>query len=69
MIYATDFPPGVKAEDHYGAHTQRLVEHGMGEIWECDCEEYRMPATIEDPATLDEVMAALISIGYGKSEE
>jgi propionyl-CoA synthetase len=29
-----------------------------------DCEEYRAPATIEDPAVLDEVYEALLTIGY-----
>jgi hypothetical protein len=43
MIYASDFPPGVKAEAHYGGRTQRLVDHGLGAIWECDCPEYRTP--------------------------
>jgi len=43
MIYASDFPAGVTAEAHYGGHTQRLVDHGLGEIWECDCEAYQTP--------------------------
>jgi propionyl-CoA synthetase len=29
-----------------------------------DCEEYRVPATIEDPLALDEVRNAMQSIGY-----
>jgi propionyl-CoA synthetase len=29
-----------------------------------DCEEYRVPATIEDPLVLDEIRGALVSIGY-----
>ncbi len=29
-----------------------------------DCEPYNMPATIDDPVILDEITAALISIGY-----
>jgi propionyl-CoA synthetase len=29
-----------------------------------DCEEYRVPATIEDPLVLDEISAALRAIGY-----
>lgn len=29
-----------------------------------DCEEYRMPATIEDPQVLDEIRVAMQSIGY-----
>lgn len=29
-----------------------------------DCEDYRMPATIEDPEVLDEIRASLQSIGY-----
>ena len=29
-----------------------------------DCEEYRAPATIEDPAALDEIREAMLSIGY-----
>jgi len=41
MIHASDFPADIKAEGHYGGHTQRLVDHGMGEIWECTCVEYR----------------------------
>jgi len=41
MIYASDFPPGIKAEAHYGGHTQRLVAREYGEQWECDCPEYR----------------------------
>ena len=32
-----------------------------------DSEEYRVPATIEDPAVLDEVREALQSIGYAKA--
>ena len=32
-----------------------------------DGEEYRMPATIEDPATLDEIAEALKTIGYAQS--
>jgi len=31
-----------------------------------DSEEYRVPATIEDPAVLDEIKLALQSIGYGQ---
>ena len=31
-----------------------------------DGEAYKMPATIDDPATLDEITAALIRIGYAK---
>lgn len=31
-----------------------------------DCEEYKVPATIDDPAILDEITAALIRIGYAK---
>jgi propionyl-CoA synthetase len=31
-----------------------------------DGEEYRMPATIEDPATLDEIADALQAIGYAQ---
>ena len=30
-----------------------------------DSEEYRVPATIEDPVVLDEITIALQSIGYG----
>jgi propionyl-CoA synthetase len=29
-----------------------------------DCEEYRVPATIEDPLVLDKIRGALLSIGY-----
>jgi propionyl-CoA synthetase len=29
-----------------------------------DCEEYRVPATIEDPLVLDQVREAMLSIGY-----
>jgi hypothetical protein len=43
VIYASDFPPNIKAEAHYGGHTQRLVDHGLGEHWECTCEQYRVP--------------------------
>ena len=32
-----------------------------------DSEEYKVPATIEDPATLDEIAGALKTIGYAKS--
>jgi propionyl-CoA synthetase len=31
-----------------------------------DSEEYRVPATIEDPAVLDEIQTALKSIGYAQ---
>jgi propionyl-CoA synthetase len=31
-----------------------------------DGEEYRMPATIEDPATLGEIAEALQAIGYAQ---
>jgi propionyl-CoA synthetase len=29
-----------------------------------DCEDYKMPATIDDPAILDEIAEALTGIGY-----
>ena len=32
-----------------------------------DNEEYKMPATIDDPAILDEIATALEGIGYGKA--
>jgi len=31
-----------------------------------DCEEYRVPATIEDPAVLDEISSSLQRIGYAR---
>ncbi|MCK4491100.1 MAG: hypothetical protein KAU03_00645, partial [Candidatus Altiarchaeales archaeon] len=34
-----------------------------------DNKEYRMPATIDDPATLDGIEKALIQAGYGKARE
>lgn len=34
-----------------------------------DCEEYRIPATIEDPIVLDEVQTAMRSIGYADRPE
>jgi propionyl-CoA synthetase len=34
-----------------------------------DCEEYRAPATIEDPVVLDEVREAMLSIGYADSDQ
>jgi hypothetical protein len=43
MIYASDSPPGIKAQAHYGRHKQTLVDRGFGEQWECDCAEYRTP--------------------------
>jgi hypothetical protein len=36
MIFGSDFPPGIKAECHYGGYIQRLVDHELGERWECD---------------------------------
>ena len=33
-----------------------------------DCEEYRVPATIEDPLVLDEVREAMLSIGYANAD-
>ena len=33
-----------------------------------DCEEYKVPATIEDPVVLDEIGAGLQSIGYATSD-
>jgi propionyl-CoA synthetase len=32
-----------------------------------DGEEYRTPATIDDPAVLDEMRAALVGVGYARS--
>jgi propionyl-CoA synthetase len=32
-----------------------------------DDDEYKTPATIEDPAALDEIAEALQTIGYGRS--
>ena len=32
-----------------------------------DCEDYKMPATIDDPAILDEIAEALAGIGYAKA--
>jgi len=32
-----------------------------------DCEDYKMPATIDDPAILDEIETALEGIGYAKA--
>jgi len=29
-----------------------------------DCEPWKMPATIDDPVTLDEIATALRSLGY-----
>jgi propionyl-CoA synthetase len=31
-----------------------------------DCETFKMPATIDDPAILDEIKQALQSLGYAK---
>jgi propionyl-CoA synthetase len=31
-----------------------------------DCEDYKMPATIDDPAILDEILDALREVGYAK---
>ena len=33
-----------------------------------DSEDYRVPATIEDPIVLDEVREALLSIGYANAK-
>ena len=33
-----------------------------------DGEDYAMPATIDDPAVLSEITAALASAGYGKQD-
>ncbi len=33
-----------------------------------DCEEYRVPATIEDPLVLDEIREAMMSIGYANDD-
>ncbi len=33
-----------------------------------DCEEYRIPATIEDPVVLDEIREAMLSIGYANAD-
>ena len=33
-----------------------------------DCEEYRVPATIEDPLVLDQVREAMLSIGYAGAD-
>jgi hypothetical protein len=41
MIYGSDFPPEIHAEAHYSGHTQQLVDRGLGERWECSCDEYR----------------------------
>jgi propionyl-CoA synthetase len=32
-----------------------------------DAEDYKMPATIDDPAILDEIREALQGLGYAKS--
>jgi propionyl-CoA synthetase len=34
-----------------------------------DDQEYKVPATIEDPAALDEIGEALQTIGYGQSSQ
>ena len=34
-----------------------------------DGETWKMPATIDDPATLDDVARALRSVGYAKESE
>jgi propionyl-CoA synthetase len=34
-----------------------------------DNKEYKLPATIDDPATLDEMAVALKSIGYAKGRK
>ena len=31
-----------------------------------DCEEFKMPATIDDPTILDEIKEALLTLGYAK---
>jgi len=40
----------------------KILRGTMSKI--ADSEEYRIPATIEDPLTLDEVREAMQSIGY-----
>ena len=39
----TDLPTHIEASTHCDGHTQQLVDRGLGERWECDCEEYRTP--------------------------
>ena len=34
-----------------------------------DNKDFRMPATIDDPAVLDEIEQALVRVGYGKARE
>lgn len=52
---------------------QRLPKTRSGKILRgtmqkiADCAEYKMPATIDDPAILDEIDEALQSIGYSKN--
>ncbi|NQV43856.1 MAG: propionyl-CoA synthetase [Rhodospirillales bacterium] len=52
---------------------QRLPKTRSGKILRgtmqkiADCAEYKMPATIDDPAILDEIDEALQSIGYSKA--
>ena len=51
---------------------QRLPKTRSGKILRAtmvkiaDSEEYKMPATIDDPAILDEIREALVAIGYAK---
>jgi propionyl-CoA synthetase len=53
---------------------QRLPKTRSGKVLRAtmrciaDCEEYKVPATIEDPVVLDEIGAALQNIGYANSD-
>ena len=63
---------GPVASFRAGAVVARLPKTRSGKILRgtmqkiADGEEWRMPATIDDPAILDEIAAALKTLGYAK---
>jgi propionyl-CoA synthetase len=64
---------GPVASFRHGAVVARLPKTRSGKILRgtmqkiADGAEWRMPATIDDPAILDEIAAALKTLGYGKA--
>jgi len=55
----------VKKDICFNGSSRKLRDHDLI----ADNKEYKLPATIDDPATLDEMAVALTSIGYAKGRK
>ncbi|NYZ11526.1 propionyl-CoA synthetase [Azospirillum sp. RWY-5-1] len=62
-----DFKRAVVVERLPKTRSGKILRGTMQKI--ADCQDYKMPATIDDPAILPEIADALKTLGYAKSHE